>query len=234
MNWPGQRVEAQFIGRRKRFLADMRLQDGSVITAHCANTGSMATCMAANAPCYLTHHPDPKRKLAYSWQAIQMPDGWVGINTSRANALVREAFESGTIAHFAGYQHWQAEPKVSDHSRLDACLTGADLPALYVEVKNVTLLGDQPGLVTFPDAVTERGTKHLAEMQRLIQLGHRAMLCFCVQRNSAAYFAPAAFIDPTYAETLRVAHQSGVLILVLHFEIGPSGIHYRRPLPYTL
>ena len=234
MNWPGEVIQARFVGRRKRFFADMRLLDGTPVTAHCANTGSMATCMAVDAPCLLTFHPDPKRKLAYSWQAIQMPDGWVGINTSLANGLVRSTFDARIIPSWQPYAQWRSEPKISEHSRLDACLQGDALPDLYLEIKNVTLLGDRPGEIRFPDAVTTRGTKHLHELQRLGQQGHPITLCFCVQRNSATHFRPAEEIDPLYVETLRRAVDNGLTLLVLQFHLDSTGIVFKGTLPFTL
>ena len=168
MKWPGPLVHARLIKRYKRFLADFRLEDDTVITAHCANTGSMVTCLHEDALCRLTFHDDPKRKLAYSWQAIRMPDGWVGINTALPNRLVVEAITNGVISELRNYDRIETEKKYGERSRIDILLRADAQPDCYVEVKNVTLLLDE-GLAGFPDAVTQRGTKHLNELMSIQQ-----------------------------------------------------------------
>lgn len=232
MLWPGTVVEARFLRRYKRFLADFELSDGSSITAHCANTGSMVTCQLAGARCLLTHHPDPKRKLKYSWQAIQMPDGWVGINTALPNHLVQEAIENDCIAEIPAGNPIRREVKISDKSRIDLVV---DHPAgpVNVEVKNVTL-ELAPAVAGFPDAVTARGLKHLDELVHLKQLGQRAVLFFCVQRVSAERVLPADDFDPAYGKSLRSAHQKGVEVIAYRAQIDKLGIRLDCPLPVHL
>lgn len=232
MDWPGSVIQARFLCRYKRFLADFRLADGSIITAHCANTGSMATCLAFGAPCILTHHPSAKRKLKYSWQAIHLSDGWTGINTALANGLVREAIENGVIKELVGYDRITMEPKLGAASRADLVLERGDQQCI-VEVKNVTLwLGD--GRAAFPDAVTARGTKHLEELTRLVQTGDRAVLVYCVQRTSANSVLPAADRDPQYARTLLQAERAGVEVLAYRAEMDHGGVALTTPLPVIL
>ena len=232
MNWPAPLLEARFLKRYKRFFADFALPDGRVVTAHCANTGSMKTCMLEGAPSWLTHHGDPRRKLAYSWQAVRMPDGWVGINTALANTLVVEAIQNGTVSQLQGFHELQTEQKYGTRSRVDILLKGGG-PDCYVEVKNVTLQLD-PGLAGFPDAVTERGTKHVRELCAMLEAGHRAVLFFCVQRASARKVAPADRFDPVYGAALREAVAKGLEVYAYRADFQKEGIALRAPLAIEL
>ena len=233
MRWPRPVHEAVFLQRYKRFLADFRLGDGTRITAHCANTGSMKTCLSDGAPSILTHHPDPKRKLAWSWQALEMPDGWVGINTALANHLVGEAIETGVAASLAGYAERVPEQKYGQGSRIDWLLRSPGRPACYVEVKNTTLLVAE-GVAAFPDAVTKRGAKHLEELIAVSARGDRAVLCFCVQRVSAREVRPADAYDPGYGRLLRDAVARGVEVLAYRAEIDREGVTLTTELPVVL
>ncbi len=233
MNWPGPLVRATLIRRYKRFLADFTLPDGQTAVGHCVNTGSMKTCIAEGAPCWLTHHDNPKRKLKYSWQAIHMPDGWVGVNTSLANALTVEAINAGVIAELQGYADCRTEKKYGHNSRVDIFLSGPDRPDCYVEVKNVTLLLEA-GTAGFPDAVTQRGAKHLQELRDVLSQGDRAVLLYCVQRASANRVAAADRFDPHYAATLRKAALEGLEIYAYQAEMSESAIALKRALPVTL
>lgn len=233
MKWSAPLVEATFLRRYKRFLADFRLADGTVVTGHCANTGSMRTCLHEGARVWLTYHDDPKRKLAYSWQAIQMPDGWVGIHTGLANHLVAEAIENGTVTELQGYGQMVREQRYGDNSRIDLLLRDAERPDCYVEVKNVTLQLDE-GIAAFPDAVTKRGHKHLRELQAVAAAGSRAVLLFCVQRASATQVRPADDDDPTYGQLLRTVAKAGVEVLAYAAAFNPAGIALTHPLPVKL
>lgn len=226
-------TEAIFLKRYKRFLADFRLENGNILTAHCANTGSMLTCMSSGALAWLTFHDDPKRKLKYSWQAIRMPDGWVGINTGLANRLVKEAILNGTIRELQGYAQIKPEQKYGKGSRIDLLLRGDGRPDCYVEVKNVTLLLHE-GVVAFPDAVTRRGTKHLLELIEVRRRGGRAVLLYCVQRESARKVVPAETHDPDYARTLREAVAAGVEVYGYRAVFKKTGIALESRLPLEL
>lgn len=219
MKWPGPIIRGELIKRYKRFLADFRLEDGSIVTAHCANTGSMKTCMEKGAVGWLTYHDDPKRKLKYSWQACEMPDGWVGINTSTSNRLVEEGILAGIIEPLQHYSILEREKKYGTGSRIDILLRGEDRADCYVEVKNVTLLVED-GIVAFPDAVTQRGAKHLDELATVVERGDRAVLLYCVQRQSAKKVVPAREYDPHYAATLEKAVARGVEVLA--YGVSPS------------
>ncbi|CAM2067760.1 DNA/RNA nuclease SfsA [Sulfidibacter corallicola] len=233
MKWPGPIVSARFLKRYKRFFADFETEDGRQLTAHCPNTGSMATCYLENAPCLLTHHDDPKRKLAYTWQAIEMPDGWTGINTNLANHLCREAIENGLVHQLGGYESIQREQKYGTNSRIDLLLNTSQGPSCYVEVKNVTLLLE-PGVAAFPDAVTNRGTKHLHELTAILETGQRAVLFFCVQRDSVNEVRPAEAYDPEYARVLRNSVERGLEVFAYRAHFDSSGVSLDRELPVVL
>lgn len=218
--------------RYKRFLADVRLEDGTVVTAHCANPGSMTGCLPEHAPVLLSHHPDPRRKLAYSWELVKVGESWVGINTARPNAIVREAIEAGAIPELAGYASIEPERKYGENSRIDLLLTGPDRPPCYVEVKSVTLAEGPCAL--FPDSVTARGTKHLHELSAQVSAGDRAVMVFLVQREDCHHFRPAGAIDPTYAAALAAAEAAGVELLCYACTVSPDGIHVARRLPIAL
>ena len=192
----------------------------------------MATCQKVGARCWLTHHPGGTRKLKYSWQAIEMGDGWVGIHTGSANTLVAEAIQSGLVPQLPKPDTLAREVKLNDKTRLDLRLDyGAQ--KVFVEVKNVTLdLGQ--GLAAFPDTVTRRGLKHLQELAELVQSGHRAVLFFCVQRCGATKVSPAWQHDPDYAETLVRVAEAGVEILAWRAEIDRQGVRLKQPLPVVL
>ena len=195
-------LRGTLIRRYKRFLADIRLLNGRVVTAHCANTGRMTGCQEPGSTVYVSPAQNPGRRLAYTWELVRVRRTWVGINTFRPNHLVAEAIESGVLTELQGYQQIRREVQVSPGTRLDLCLEQTR-HRCYVEVKSVTLaLG---GIAAFPDAVTERGTKHLKELIRLRRKGERAALVFVVQREDCAEFRPADEIDMEYGHWLRKA-----------------------------
>lgn len=211
MEFPSQLIKATLIKRYKRFLADATLEDGTVITAHCPNTGSMKSCGIAGNTIYLTHTDDPKRKLKYTWQLTETKGGFININTHKANAIVKEALETGQVPELAAYSKIKPEKKRGD-SRLDFYLEQDGLPPCWVEVKSVTLLeGEQ---VLFPDAVSTRGLKHIQDLEKIALSGERAVLFFLVNRPEGKSFTPAAAIHPEYAEALAKAQKNGVEVLV--------------------
>ena len=200
-------IRGTLVQRYKRFLADIRLDSGEVVTAHCTNTGSMMGCKEPGSAVYISRSDNENRKLAYTWELILANRTWVGINTMHPNRLVAEAVQSGVIRELCGYETVRREVKVSAHSRLDLCLDGSN-GCCFVEVKNVTLAID--GAAAFPDAVSERATKHLKELMRLKRKGHRAAVVFVIQRDDCDYFRPADEIDPEYGRWLRRAIKAGV------------------------
>ncbi|WP_438951238.1 DNA/RNA nuclease SfsA [Porticoccus sp.] len=226
---------ATLINRYKRFLADIRLPSGEEMTIHCPNTGSMKNCWQAETPCWFSRSDDPRRKLSGTLEITTTPDGFLaGVNTNRPNKLVREAIEQGVIAELQGYASIRAEVKYGvENSRIDLLLTGEGLARCYVEVKNTTL-GMGGGRVLFPDAVTERGTKHLRELISMAQQGHRAVLVFCVQHSGATSTGPADEIDPVYGETLRQAMAAGVEVLAYGCRLAEDEIVVDRRLPFVI
>jgi sugar fermentation stimulation protein A len=216
--------------RYKRFLADIRLTDGRKVTAHCPNTGGMLGCSKPESRVFLSQHPPSKRKYPYTWELVRVGKTWVGVNTFLTNRLVEEGIHAGKISALRGYSDVRREAPVMD-SRLDFLLSnGANL--CYLEVKNVTL--GEKNVSYFPDAVTERGTKHLRTLQKLKEKGNRAVICFVVQREDCRMFMPADHIDPIYGKSLREAHQKGVEILVCGTKVSPKEIKINGTLPFRL
>ncbi len=210
------------IKRYKRFLADIELADGSVVTAHCPNSGSMLGCNLPGLPVYLSESPNPNRKLPYTWELVQVDGFWVGLNTMLPNRLAEEAILDGTIVELQGYERLRREvPYGSERSRIDILLEG-EQGRCYVEVKNVTLV--EGGLALFPDAVTERGQKHLRELMAVIRNGDRGVILFTVQRGDGAAVAPADAIDPVYGRLLREAVANGVEALAYRARVEPEAI----------
>jgi sugar fermentation stimulation protein A len=207
MRFPSRLIPGTLVQRYKRFLADVRLADGRIVTAHCTNTGSMMGCMEPGSAVYLSRSDNVNRKLAYTWELIRVNNTWVGINTMHPNRLVAEGIERGIIRELGGYDNLRREVVTCPGTRLDLCLEGADRPC-FVEVKNVTLNVD--GAAAFPDAVSERGTRHVKELMRLKRRGHRAAIVFVIQRGDCGYFRPADEIDAEYGRWLRRAIDAGV------------------------
>ena len=231
IDWP-RLIPGTLIRRYKRFLADVRLENGKTVTAHCPNSGSMKACCQPGRPVYLSYHDNPKRKLKYTWELIDMPASLVGVNTQVPNRLVAHAIASNDVAELSGYATVRREVKAGTNSRIDLLLESPDRRPCYVEVKNCTLVTD--GVATFPDAVTVRGQKHLMELQGLVSAGCRCAMFFLIQRMDAGSFAPADHIDPNYGSMLGQAAQHGVEILVYDTHIDFGGIRLRDRLPHDL
>ncbi|MEW6078354.1 MAG: DNA/RNA nuclease SfsA [Thermodesulfobacteriota bacterium] len=216
------------IKRYKRFLADVRLKNNRVVTAHCPNSGAMLTCSEPGRPVYLSRHDDPGRKLKFTWEMIDMPDSLVGVNTQVPNRLVKRAVEAGVVGPLAGYDTVTPEVRVGERSRLDLLLTATNRPPCYVEVKNCTLVIE--GTACFPDAVTDRGRKHLDELMALVAAQNRCVMFFLIQRMDAVSFRPADHIDPAYGKALRKAVQKGVEVMAWDVAMDLKGIALNRPL----
>jgi sugar fermentation stimulation protein A len=221
MRFTSRLIRGTLVQRYKRFLADVRLANGEIVTAHCTNTGSMMGCMDPGSVVYISKSANANRKLAYTWELIQANRTWVGINTMHPNRLVAEAVRSGLIRELCGYETIRREVKVNAHCRLDLCLEGST-GCCFVEIKNVTLAID--GSAAFPDAVSERATKHLKELMRLRRKGHRAVIFFVIQRDDCDTFRPADEIDPQYGRWLRRAVKAGVEVLPYVAKVTRKGI----------
>ena len=223
-------IKGKLIKRYKRFLADVELDDGSVVTAHCTNSGSMKTCIEEGAPVYLTPVNDPKRKTKFTWEMIYINNGWIGINTSIPNLLAYEAIRDGKIEKLKGYTTVKREVTFGD-SRFDIYAEN-DNEKCFVEVKNVTM--KQGDYAAFPDAVTTRGRKHLETLIKVKQKGIRAVMLYVVQRGDVNIFTPANEIDPEYAKSLVKAYKAGVEIIPVQAEVSPEKIEIVRELPFEL
>jgi sugar fermentation stimulation protein A len=218
--WPTL-TRGTLIRRYKRFMADVELENGTIITAHCPNSGRMLGCAEPGRAVFLSFSDNKSRTYPYTWEIIDMPGSPVVVNTLRANHATREAVRRDVIPELSGYTSIRPEVKV-DHSRIDLLLTGAGKQPALVEVKSCTYAED--GRVMFPDAVTARGLKHLKELSRSLGEGYRCVMFFLVQRMDARIFAPADHIDPAYSAELRRACKAGVEILVYDIKIDHEGI----------
>lgn len=225
---------ATLIKRYKRFLADAITPEGETFTLHCANTGAMTGCATPGDTIWYSTSDNAKRKYARSWELTYTQQGdWICVNTLRANTIVREAIEQGSINELSGYSHITGEVKYGgENSRIDLLLQSENRPYCYTEVKSVTLLQYQYGY--FPDAVTLRGQKHLRELRNVAENGQRAVLFFAVLHSGIEHVAPASHIDSQYATLLRQVQQSGVEILCYKAKLSPDGISLCDKLPFFI
>jgi sugar fermentation stimulation protein A len=226
-------IRGTLVRRYKRFLADVTLESGETVVAHCANPGSMLGVNAAGSEVWLSAARNPNRRLSYTWELIRVGGTLVGINTARPNRLVAEAIASGGIAELAGYAGARREVRYGRNARIDLLLEGPGRPPCYVEIKSVTLRrGRHPGApVEFPDAVTARGTRHLQELAEAVQNGARAVMVFLAQRDDGDHFVLADDIDKTYAEALAKAMAAGVEAVCYRCHVSLTGIRVRNRLP---
>jgi sugar fermentation stimulation protein A len=231
MYFPAPLKPATLIRRYKRFLADIRLPDDTVLTVHCPNSGSMKTCSTPGNPVRYSTSDNPTRKYPQTLEMVHNGSAWVGINTARTNSIVAEGLESGVIEELWPVEALAREVKTSSDCRLDLLVEHGGRQ-VYIEVKNCTYADN--GCALFPDAITARGTKHLLELARLVQEGRRGVIIWLVQRRDADRFAPAATIDPHYAETLAAVSRQGVELLAYQAAVTPESIDIVRSLPIIL
>jgi sugar fermentation stimulation protein A len=224
-------LAGKLIKRYKRFLADVELENGEIVTAHCPNTGAMTGCAQAGWKVWLAYQPSPKRKLAYTWELVETSDGHrICINTQQANKLVKEALSQKWLEPLRQYSSIKSEVKYGQqNSRIDFLLDQDGLPDCYVEVKSVTLKKDNGGF--FPDAVSVRGQKHLNELIEMKDQGHEAVLLFCVQHSGIESVSPADDIDAEYGKLLRLADQKGVKILAFRSDIATDKMELKDKIP---
>lgn len=223
-------IRGTLVRRYKRFLADIEI-DGETVVAHCANPGSMMGLAEPGMRVWVEPNDDPARKLRHGWRLVELDRGhWAGIDTAVPNRVVGEALRAGRVPALAGYRGVRAEVRYGTRSRVDFLLTGAGLPDTFVEVKNVHLMRD-PGLAEFPDSVTARGAKHLAELARVVADGGRAVMLYCVQRTDCTRLGLAADLDPAYAAAFVAARAAGVEALAMACAISPDEIVLDRAIP---
>ncbi len=216
-------LKGKLIKRYKRFMADIELENGSIITAHCTNSGSMKTVLEIGATVYVSPADNPKRKLKYTWEMIELNGQLVGINTSIPNKIGFEEISANNIPELAGYEIVKKEVKYGKNSRIDIYLEDPKLGIHYVEIKNVTLSYGN-NLAEFPDSVTTRGTKHLHELIDMVKEGHKASMLYIIQRQDCHTFTTAKTIDPNYHQALLDAKKAGVNILAYDCKITPTSI----------
>lgn len=226
--------EGIFQKRYKRFFTDIEFE-GEVLTAHCPNTGSMMGLKDPGQACLFSTTDDPKRKLKHTLQMVKAPKTWVGVNTSLPNKLVAELFETNPLEHWKKFDRLQSEVKINDKSRIDLVLWNSNdhdvkkwnhknlaAPLHLIEVKNVTMA--ENGVALFPDAVTERGLKHLNELIELTEKGFTCEMVYVIQRTDCQSFKAADHIDPKYAEKLQEAKEAGVIVSPLPCEISKNEV----------
>lgn len=236
-------IIGRFLRRYQRFFADVEVPDRGVVVAHCANTGSMKTCLEPGTLAWLSE-ARPGRKLAYTWEVAERDGVRIYVNPAGANGLVTEAIQGQRIPELRGYERLRREVKYGQASRVDFLLegrapelagteSGTPHDSCYVEVKNVTMDGSG-GRAAFPDAVTERGRRHIEELEGRTAEGHRAVLFFCIARTDAELFVPADAIDPAYGKALRRAYARGVEVLAYRVAITPEGVELTTSIPVDL
>ncbi|HBU62332.1 MAG: DNA/RNA nuclease SfsA [Oceanicaulis sp.] len=233
MRFPAPLHPGVLIKRYKRFLADVTLDTGDTVTAHCPNPGSMMGLKEPGSRCWLSHADDPRRKLKYTLEVLEADGALVGINTHRPNALAEEAIREGRIPSLSGYGSLRREVRYGVNSRIDLLLESEDRPACYVEVKNCHLMRT-PGLAEFPDSVTTRGAKHLGELSEMVRQGHRAVQLFIVQRPDCEALSTAEDLDPDYAQALCDAAAAGVEVLAWACAVTLDGIEVIREIEVRL
>jgi len=226
--------QGKLIKRYKRFLADVTPESGPEFTMHCPNTGSMKSCSDPGAMVFYSDSGNEKRKYRHTLEVVETPLGFLaGVNTARANHLVREAIEKGVVKELQGYESLKSEvPYGKEKSRIDFLLQSPGQKDCYVEVKNVTLETSKT-VGKFPDAVSDRGAKHLRELMNMIAEGHRAVLFYCVQHTGIKTVKPAGEIDPVYAETLQEAVNAGLEVLAYGANISVEEIVLKRKLKFS-
>ena len=224
-------VPARLIRRYKRFLADVRLDDGREVTAHCANPGSMMGLAEPGMKVWLEPNDDPRKKLKFGWRLVDHENGhFTGVDTTVPNRALKNALLAHDVPRLPPYESVLPEVKYGENSRIDFLLRGAGQDT-YVEVKSVTL-SRVPGIAEFPDSVTARGTKHLAELSQMVVQGQRAVMFYLVQRTDSVAMKLAADIDPTYARAFASARKAGVEVLAQRCKISPTAISLGDPIPF--
>ncbi len=218
-------VKGTLVKRYKRFMADVELADGTVVTAHCANSGSMLSVNEPGSDVWISPAKNPDRKLKWTWELIRIGETLVGINTGHPNTIVAEAVKDDVIPELTGYASARREVKYGKNSRIDLLLEDDEKGLCYVEVKNVTMRRDlNGGPVEFPDGVTARGAKHLVELADMVAEGHRAVMLYLVQREDGDGFTIAGDIDPDYQAGLNAAKDKGVEAICYRCRLTPEEI----------
>ncbi|WP_411289042.1 DNA/RNA nuclease SfsA [Phenylobacterium sp.] len=232
MDFPAPLARGRLVQRYKRFLADVVLDDGTALTAHCPNPGAMLGLNAPGLTCWLSRSDDPKRKLAYTLELVEADGGLVGINTMHPNRLVAEALAADAIPELAGYDVHRREVRYGLNSRVDFLLTAPGRPQAWLEVKNCHLRREGT-LAEFPDCVAARSLKHLRELEAMVAGGDRAVVLFVVQRTDCDAFAACHDLDPAFAGGLDRAADAGVEVLVYGCNLSVHDVRITRRIPWS-
>ncbi len=223
MKFPDPLIRGKLVKRYKRFMADVVLDTGETVTAHCANTGAMTGVKEPGSDVWLSPAKNPERKLRYTWELINVGANLVGINTSLPNKIVSEAIDGNFIAELSGYEHLRREVKYGKNSRIDILLTSEDRSDCYVEVKNVHLMRKN-GVAEFPDGVSTRAAKHQGELAEMVRNGFRAVTIYLCQRQDCSTFRIADDIDPEYQQAASIAREQGVESFCYACKLTPRSI----------
>ena len=233
MNFPSPLVRGRLVQRYKRFFADVILDDGTALTAHCPNPGAMLGVKEPGLRVWLSKSDDPKRKLAHTLELVETAEGALtGVNTMHPNRIVAEALAGGLIPELAGYETIRREVNYGEASRVDFLLTAPDRPACWLEIKNCHLSRGS-GLAEFPDCVAARSSRHLRELAAMARAGDRAVALFVVQRMDCDRFQACAELDPVFARTLDEVAAEGVEVLVYGCEIDERGVALKQRIPWA-
>jgi len=232
MDFPSPLVRGALVSRYKRFFADVVLDDGTPVTAHCPNPGAMLGLNTPGLGCWLSKSDDPKRKLAHTLELVEADGGLVGVNTLHPNRLVAEALAGEALPELAGYATHRREVRYGTNSRVDFLLQHPSRPPCWLEVKNVHLRRSG-ALAEFPDCVAARSAKHLRELEAMVADGERAVVLFVVQRGDCATFAACHELDPAFAQGLDRAADAGVEVLVYACHVGLDGVRIARRMPWA-
>ena len=233
MQFPSPLVRGQLVSRYKRFFADVVLDDGRAVTAHCPNPGAMLGLNTPGLPVWLSRSDDPKRKLAWTLELVEADGGLVGVNTMHPNRIVAEALAAGLIPELTGYETIRREVKYGEASRVDFLLTSPARPPCWLEIKNCHLSRGS-GLAEFPDCVAARSSRHLRELAAMAKAGDRAVVLFVVQRMDCHRFSPCAEFDPVFARTLGEVAGEGVEVLIYDCEIDERRVRLNRRIDWAV
>jgi sugar fermentation stimulation protein A len=233
MMFPSPLARGRLVQRYKRFFADVILDDGRAVTAHCPNPGAMLGVNTPGLAVWLSRSDDPKRKLAHTLELVETAEGALtGVNTMHPNRIAAEALQAGAIPELAGYDTIRREVKYGEASRIDFLLTSLDRPACWLEIKNCHL-SRGGGLAEFPDCVAARSSKHLRELAAMVKAGDRAVVLFVVQRMDCDRFSACAELDPVFAKTLGEVAEEGVEVLVYACEVDTEQVRIAKPIVWA-
>jgi sugar fermentation stimulation protein A len=232
MDFPQPLIRGVLVQRYKRFLADVVLEDGTALTAHCPNPGAMLGLNMPGLPVWLSKSPDPKRKLSHTLELVHVDGGLVGINTMHPNRLVAEALTADAIPELSGYATHRREVKYGTNSRVDFLLEHPDRPPCWLEIKNCHLRRTGT-LAEFPDCVAARSAKHLRELEAMVAVGDRAVVLFVVQRTDCDAFSACAELDPAFAKALDHAADAGVEVLIYQCDMAVTGVQVAGRIPWA-